>query len=170
MEEKKSCPGGRRKDMHYGRRKSAKAEKGEEYLSTAVDEKLLWNLADIGHVIYHLSEGRSSQKKILILLSKNGKITQRELTERLRVQSASSSEILMKMERAGWIARTPGETDRRTMDVVLTERGMEEAAAAKEHIEAAHREMFSCLTDAEKESFLTVLEKLNAEWDCRYRH
>ena len=158
-----------RNHFHHGQHKSAQVEKGEAYKMAEIDERLLWNLGDAGHVIYHRSEERSSQKRILILLSKTGVITQRELTERLRVQSASSSEILTKMEQSGWICRTENGKDRRTMDVALTPEGEREAAAAEEQIKAAHREMFACLEEEEKESLLVILEKLNREWDIRYR-
>lgn len=134
-----------------------------------MDERLLRNLSDAGHVIHRLSNGRCGQKKILILLNSIGTITQRELTEKLRVQSASSSEILMKMEQAGWIIRTPGAEDRRTMDISLTEAGRREAEAAAGRMGTLPQELFLCLTVEEKRSLLAVLEKLNEDWDGRYR-
>ncbi|MGN0404620.1 MAG: MarR family winged helix-turn-helix transcriptional regulator [Bariatricus sp.] len=141
----------------------------ESFNQENVDEKLFWNLSEAGHVIHYLSAHRSSQKKILIMLNENGAITQRELTERLRVQSASSSEILSKMELAGLITRIPSLKDRRTMEIALTPEGKEKAKAAKAQIMALHQEMFECLNGEEKEIFLPIIEKLNREWDGRYR-
>lgn len=72
-----------------------------------MEEKLLHNLRNAGHMIRNLSEGRASQKRILVLLNKSGVVTQRALTKTLHVQSASSSEILTKMEEAGLIRVRP---------------------------------------------------------------
>lgn len=134
-----------------------------------MEEKLLHNLRNAGHMIRNLSEGRASQKRILVLLNKSGVVTQRALTKTLHVQSASSSEILTKMEEAGLILRTPNEEDRRTMDISLTEAGRNEAEAAAKEIAALRKEMFTCLNEEEKTILLSLLEKLNGEWDIRYR-
>lgn len=32
-----------------------------------------------------------------------------------------------------------------------------------------HEEMFSCLSDGEKAELLSLLEKVNADWEMRYR-
>lgn len=120
-------------------------------------------------MIRNLSEGRASQKRILIMLNKAGVMTQRTLTKTLRVQSASSSEILTKLEEAGLIRRTPNEEDRRTMDVSLTEAGRKEAETAAEQVAALRKEMFDCLTAEEKKVLAALLERLNSEWESRYR-
>lgn len=134
-----------------------------------MEEKLLQNLRNAGHMIRNLSEGRASQKRILVLLDQTGVITQRELTKKLRVQSASSSEILTKMEEAGLILRALNQEDRRTMDLSLTQAGKKEAEAAKKEIAALRKEMFTCLNEEEKKTLLALLEKLNGEWDNCYR-
>ena len=149
-------------------KKSAQVERAEEYKKSNIDEKLLMNLRDTGHTIRNLSEGRGSQKKILILLNEVGKITQKKLTKKLRVKSASSSEILSKMEDSGLIKRTDSKKDKRTMDIKLTKEGKKEAVLAKDQMDDLHSEMFSCLSTTEKEQFLSILEKLNLDWDSRY--
>ena len=128
------------------------------------DARIMNQLRETGHRLHHLSEGRASQKNILILLSKTGPLTQRELTERLRVQPASSSEILTKMEQSGWICRQPSEEDRRTMDVSLTDTGMQAAAEAEKQVQEVQRDMLSCLSGEEKAVLLPILEKLNQSW------
>lgn len=134
-----------------------------------MDNRIMNQLRETGHQLHHLSEGRASQKKILILLSKSGPLTQRELTERLRVQPASSSEILTKMEQSEWILRSPSEEDRRTMDVSLTEMGKQAAAEAEKQGREVRRDMLSCLSREEKEALLPILEKLNQSWRNRSR-
>lgn len=132
------------------------------------DNKLIINLRDLGHMLRFLFEGKGSQKRILILLSETGGMTQRELTEKLGIQSGSVSEVLGKLESAGLIRRTLSEADRRTTDIRLTFAGQDQAEEAVEKRRQRHKEMFSCLSREEKETLLRLLEKLNEDWDSRY--
>lgn len=130
--------------------------------------RLVMNLRRVGHMIHFLYEGRGSQKRILIILCQEGNMTQRELTERLRIQPGSASEVIGKLENAGLIVRTPSRTDRRTADICLTESGKIEAQKAAKQRKARHEEMFSCLLPEEKETLLALTEKLNHDWAERY--
>lgn len=130
--------------------------------------RLILNFRDISHKMKMLYEGKASQKRILIILNETGKITQKDLTERLRVQPASVSEILAKLELAGCITRTPNETDRRTTDVSLTEKGCGLARESERQREKRHEEMFACLGDEEKQQLLGLLEKINNDWRERF--
>lgn len=132
------------------------------------NNKLIWNFRDIGYTIHHMFEGKGSQKRILIVLKENGGMTQRELTRRLGIQPGSASEVLGKLESAGLIARTPSEADRRTTDVSLTEAGMAEAEHASVQREERHKQMFSCLSEEEKETLLSLLERVNRDWKQRF--
>lgn len=184
MSETKYCPCcGRHCDLkepHCGR--------GEEYLRTGViperrhfhgrpenyksmdmDNKLIINLRNMGHMIRFLFEGKGSQKRILIILRETGGMTQRELTERIGVQPGSASEVIGKLESAGLIERTPSQTDRRTTEIKLTESGRIKADEAAQQRKTRHQEMFSCLSAEEKNILLELAEKINADWDSRYR-
>lgn len=134
-----------------------------------LNSKLIWNFRDIGHTMRHISEGKGSQKRILMILLKTGTITQKELTERLGIQPGSVSEVLAKLETVGWITRTLSETDHRTTDIILTENGKEQAKEAAAQRKQRHEDMFSCLTKGEKTTLLFLLEKVNFDWDNRYR-
>lgn len=138
------------------------------YQSTDTNDKLIINLRDLGHIMRFLYEGKASQKRILIILNELKTITQRDLTEHLGIQPGSASEILSKMESAGLIIRTQNETDRRTTDVRLTDRGRELAAEALAHRQKRHEEMFSCISEEEKEKLLSLLERIYADWRIRY--
>lgn len=133
------------------------------------NHKLVWNLRDIGHTMRHISEGRGSQKRILMFLREFGDITQRELTERLGIQPGSASEVIGKLETAGFLVRTPSNADRRTMNIVLTEAGKAAAEEAALQREARHQQMFSSLSGEEQDILLGLLEKLNADWETKYR-
>ena len=116
-----------------------------------------------------LYEGKGSQKRILIVLNEMGRTTQRELTERLGIQPGSASEVIAKLEIAGLITRTMSETDRRTMNIELTEEGKKLACEAVEQRNRRHEEMFSCLSEEDKDLLLSLLEKMNADWQTRYQ-
>lgn len=144
-------------------------EKAVHYRDLELDQKLVMNLRDLGHMIRFLFEGKGSQKRILIILLEAGTMTQRELTERIGIQPGSASEVIGKLEDSGFIQRTPSQSDRRTTDIHLTEAGRARALEAAQQRKSRHREMFSCLTEEERETLLILLEKLNRYWDDRYQ-
>lgn len=143
---------------------------GDHRCSEAViNDRLIINLRDISHTMRSLYEGKCSQKRILMIMNDMGETTQTELTERLGVRSASVSEVVRKLEKAGNVIRRQGEYDHRTVILSLTDSGKELALQAKEQRERRHEEMFSCLTDDEKDCLLALLEKINTDWEQRYR-
>lgn len=150
--------------------KSNFAQHMARYQSSDINDKLIINLRDLSHIMRSLYEGKGSQKQVLIVLGKTGAITQRALTERLGIQPGSASEVISKLESAGLILRTPSQSDRRTADIVLTDEGKNQASQAIEQRIRRHQEMFSCLSETEKRQMLSLLEKINADWDQRYRN
>lgn len=141
----------------------------KQYESFDINNKLIRNFWDISHTMQRISEGKGSQKRILMLLKENGDITQRELTEYLGIQPGSASEVIGKLEAAGLILRTPSQTDRRTMDICLTQAGQTAASEAYEKREQRHQKMFACLSEEEKQTLLELLEKINMSWNQQYR-
>ena len=135
---------------------------------TNKNDMLIRHFRDIHHTMRSLYEGRGSQKRILIMLLEAGAITQRALTERLGIQPGSVSEVLAKLEKGGLILRRENTADRRTTDVLLTEQGQILAKEAAEQRKKRHEEMFSCLTEEEKDKLLALLQKVNEDWRQRY--
>ena len=142
----------------------------EQYKSLDQNNKLIWNFRDIGYTMRQISEGRGSQKRILILLRETSGMTQKALTARLGVQPGSASEVLNKLEQAGLISRTPSEIDHRTMDIRLTPEGDVLAQKAAARRTERHEQMFAVLSVEEKETLIALLERVNAHWDRTYRH
>lgn len=149
--------------------KSDNVRNTENYDTLDADSKLIVNLRDIGHTMRALYEGRGSQKSILITLLENENITQRELTAKLGVQPGSASEVIGKLEAAELIERTPSQNDRRTACIKLTDKGLEQAQTALRQRIERHKEMFSDLSAEEKNALISLIEKLNRDWDSRYR-
>lgn len=141
-----------------------------QYPEENVNGRLIINLRNISHTMRFLYEGKGSQKRVLIVLHEMGTITQRELTRRLGIQPGSVSEVIAKLVHIGLVERTSSETDRRTANISLTQEGTYQAQTVLEQRQQRHEEMFSILTDKEKDQLLTLLEKLNRDWDSRYRN
>lgn len=151
----------RRKEDHH-------AMQIAQYHAADMNDRLIINLRDLSHIMRFLYEGRASQKRILMILQEAETITQRDLTERLGIQPGSASEILFKLESAGLIVRTRNEDDRRTTDICLTENGRALAKEALMQRKKRHEEMFSCLSEEEKQELLSLLERLCTDWRTRY--
>lgn len=134
------------------------------YEQLDTNNKLIWNFRDIGHTMRRISEGKGSQKRILMLLLNSGGMTQSELTQQLGIQPGSASEVIGKLDAAGLITRTPSETDRRTADIRLSDLGRAAAEDALQQRNARHTKMFSCYSQEEKETLLRLLERLNLAW------
>lgn len=141
----------------------------KQYESLDCNNRLIWNFRDIGHTMRHISEGKGSQQRILILLLENEGMTQKELTTRLGVQPGSASEVIGKLEKFGLIIRTESETDHRTMNLLLTEDGQMAAQQALVIRKARHENMFSSLSEEEKQTLLQLLEKVNGDWNEKFR-
>ncbi len=141
----------------------------ERYTSADINEKLTANIRGLGHTLRFMLEGKGGQRRILSILNEDGPMTQRELTARLNVQPGSASEVISKLEDAGLILREPNHDDRRTADISLNDDGRREAAEAVEQKKRRREEMFACLTDEEKETLLSILEKLHSDWEEQYK-
>lgn len=105
---------------------------------------------------------RDSQDRALFLLAHEEPMTQRDLTDRLGIQPGSASELIGKLEAAGFIARTPSENDRRTQDVRLTELGRRHLSDLGEEYRSIRRRRFDVLSEPEQQELCALLEKLCA--------
>ncbi len=128
-----------------------------------VDDKILKNIRELAQKIHVLYDGKDGQRRTLIALMDSGSISQRELTEKLQIRPASMSEVLTKLYNKGFIERVPGESDKRTMIISLTEAGRNRARESLEFRTERRVEMFNGLDEEEKDSLLQLLEKINAD-------
>ena len=123
----------------------------------SLDEQLVNAILDVGRDIRRLFEGKESQSRILMILRLHGAVTQKMLIQILHIQPGSASEILKKMEKAGLIIRVPNEMNRRASDIVLTRQGR------------SVWEMMACLSEDEKESLFSMLDRMKEDWQQRFR-
>ncbi|MCD8138317.1 MAG: MarR family transcriptional regulator [Planctomycetaceae bacterium] len=102
------------------------------------------------------------QGRVMALLKMQPEISQKELGYLLDIRPQSLGELLAKLERGGFIERTPSEQDKRVMDIRLTEAG----AAAAEKGESPDDGMFASLSDEEKVTLEGLLDKVIEELEA----
>ena len=100
------------------------------------------------------------QYRCIYTLSETGTITQKELAEILQIRSTSLSELLLKLEKKGFVKRTPSTQDKRKLLVSLTEEGQKEACQYQKMRVMAYCDMVSPLSVEEKSQFYSILCKI----------
>ena len=70
-------------------------------------------------------------------LERDGPLTQRELGERLSLTSGGVTLLIDRLERAGWVRRTPHPADRRAVLLELTEEAIRAQPPALDHYHRA---------------------------------
>lgn len=117
---------------------------------------------------YQAYEARSSggfssphrgQGRVLGLLKLQPEISQRELGYLLDMRSQSLGELLMKLERGGFITREPAQDDRRVMNIRLTDAGRQ-AAEGVDDRSGDVKLMFDCLSDDEQAQLGEYLDRI----------
>ncbi|GIP10338.1 MarR family transcriptional regulator [Paenibacillus macerans] len=113
-----------------------------------------------------MANPHQGQGRVLALLKLKPEMTQKELSAILDIRSQSLGELLAKLERSGYITRTPSKADRRVMEIRLTEAGR---IAAKQNEEQSDSEIiFGCLNETEQAAlsgyFTRIIEELEKEF------
>ena len=98
------------------------------------------------------------QGRILALLKLRPEISQKDLGYLLDMRPQSLGELLMKLERSGYITRMPSEEDKRVLNIHLTEEG--EKAAEQAGQRPDHGGLFDCLSDEEQETLGVLLGRI----------
>lgn len=129
-----------------------------------LEEQLTGLLRFCGKTLHHGMGGKCSQDRILMLLNRHGTVTQRELMDMTGVQSGSMSEVLGKIEEAGLLRRVKNETDKRNVDVMLTEAGIQEAARVRQRRAELEAALYESLSEEEKTQLIALLRKLADAW------
>lgn len=128
-------------------------------------------LRDLGFLSAYLhvhSGGRLGKQRVLIKLhDQGGASSQRELQQDARISSASLCETLSKLADEGFIERKRSGTDRRQFDVLLTERGFEQARTVKGEVERFEQDCLSCLDEEEQKTLIDLLDRVVAYWGSR---
>jgi DNA-binding MarR family transcriptional regulator len=101
------------------------------------------------------------QAVVLICLLRGDGLTSRRIGELVRLDSATLTGVLDRLEAMEAIGRRPNPDDRRSILVYLTDKGAELAAAADEIAVRANREVLSGLNRAEDRDLRRLLRELS---------
>lgn len=101
------------------------------------------------------------QGRLLLAIYESGGMTNKDIVEKLDIRPSSANNLLVKLERAAFIEKTPHETDKRSSVYTLTENGKAEAEKLEKQLSLGGT-MLTDLTVEEKEQLKTLLEKLCA--------
>ena len=102
-----------------------------------------------------------SRERLLVIISEypDG-VNQKQLAESAGINASSTSEVVARLEDDGYIVRKIDENDKRATILKLTEMGAVRAEEIRSEREGFLDEIFSKLTDEEKQTLSDILDKL----------
>lgn len=106
--------------------------------------------------------GSHAQERVHAAIRDHGPLPQRALQRLFGVRSASLSEVLAKLERAGRITRTRDDNDRRGYVVATTGAGVTADAGRCDPHQWLNQTVFACLDESERAQLAALLGKLIA--------
>ncbi|MEZ2417721.1 MarR family winged helix-turn-helix transcriptional regulator [Luteibacter sp. RCC_6_2] len=105
------------------------------------------------------------QLPVLIALRDGKASTQRELARFAKVEQPPMAQMLARMERDGWIRRTPHPEDGRSSRIVLTKAAQNRMPDAVETLFKGNRDALNGFTEDEASQFVNLLTRLIANLD-----
>ncbi len=105
-----------------------------------------------------MGDPRRGQGRVLTILKMQPEISQKELSYLLDMRPQSLGELLSKLEKNGYIIRTPSETDRRVMNIKLTKEGTEAIGSTEQ--EFSFDKLFECLSEEEQKNLSGYLDRI----------
>ena len=109
--------------------------KGQEMPTLGILGMTAHKIGKLAQTMYAEYDLNKSQSMILFQLHRDGRISQKELAQKLNVSAPSITSMIQKMEKSGYIVRNVDEKDQRMMRLDLTEKGQ----ACIEHVKAITR-------------------------------
>lgn len=131
----------------------------------SLPHQIVRQLRHAGWFLHYKMGGRVGRRRVLMELSAQPGMLQRELQQRLDVQAGSLSELLAKMEADGVLRRDKSTDDGRNFVLSLTEQGRADAARVRSDYDRRVTEMTSCLTHSELEQLHALLDVMLTHWD-----
>jgi DNA-binding MarR family transcriptional regulator len=101
------------------------------------------------------------QGVVLNFLSEEDEITSRQLGERTKLDSATLTGILDRLEAVGLVERKRHPADRRAISICLTKNGKKVASEVYRTIQTANRELLSGFGVQEERGLKTMLKRIH---------
>lgn len=125
-------------------------------------------LAQISQGYRHLSDRLMEQigmhrapAALLCRLFLQDGLTQSELAEQLSLQGASVTQVLQRMEEAGWVRRERDAEDNRLVRVYLTEKGREKERSITEQFMKLQETIFAGIAPRERAFLRQLLTQMH---------
>lgn len=104
------------------------------------------------------------QYRCMFRLERIGECTQKELASALAIRPSSLGELLVKLEKKGYVMRRQSEQDKRSLIVSLTDAGIAEVEKYHKEQEKFYGDILSEVSEKEKEIFFQILLKIQAQY------
>lgn len=109
----------------------------------------------------------SSHGNILFQLSVNEKMTMGELSEKINRDKSTTTVLVRKLEKEGFITGDPDPADKRSRIIYLTEKGKEFNVTAQELSSELLKTFYHDFTDEDKEIFVNFLSRIKENFTKR---
>lgn len=105
------------------------------------------------------------QPQFLFTLYKEEGLRQKDIAERLEIQAPTVTVTVKRLEKSGFITKCVDEENKRVSRLYLTEKGRKACEELKDVMRGVHDQIFSVLTEEEKNKFKELLIKINTGMD-----
>lgn len=99
----------------------------------------------------------AAQAVIILIVCDFGILTQDEITKRLALDKSVIAKTVTKLEELNFIIRKTNAKDKRTYDILPTDKAREVYPFLKEQIDDSFQRMTANMTDSEREEFKRLL-------------
>lgn len=137
----------------------------ENYHASSREQHILFMLGSSARLLHQHCGGQSGQTHILrTLLKVDAPLSQQELQQHFGIKPATLSESLSKLSADGLIEKTAEASDKRKINLSLTEKGIEAAKKAEEEYLSFMQRAFSCFSEEELAILENSLSRLKEHW------
>lgn len=106
------------------------------------------------------------QFRVLQLVSEKGHATATEIAQRMHVSQATVTSLVDKLVAKGVVMREKSQTDRRQINICITEAGHETIADAPDALQQRYVRKFQALDDWEQAMIVATLERVATMLDA----
>jgi DNA-binding MarR family transcriptional regulator len=99
----------------------------------------------------------AAEGSLLVELLAAGKVTQQQIADRLSIDKSRVSRLCTALERKHLLSRERDESNRRNLNVRVTESGQEAASRLRQAWRAYHELMLAAMTPSERQALLVGL-------------
>ncbi|GGH20805.1 DNA-binding transcriptional regulator, MarR family [Cribrihabitans marinus] len=108
----------------------------------------------------------AAQFRVLQVVAEKGQTTAKEISQQMRVSQATVTALVDKLVGHGLVQRIKSLTDRRQINIVITETGRRTIESAPDALQQRYVREFTALSDWEQSMIVAVLERVSAMLDA----